>query len=498
MRLKTRTACTAAAVALAALTARAAPELDRSVFRVVVTQQEQDQFQPWQMRHHGTRSGFAAAVSSNTILTTESLVRGQRLVEFMRAGRGDRTPARLLAADSRINLALLEIERLPPDLRLVPLAAATGAPPENMSAVFFGRTTRIETAPARLQRTAVDRLPSSRSQMLQFTVITDMQSEDNGVPLVTDDGKLAGLVMDYQRVDRNACVVPAEVLSGFVADVLGGGHLGVAGTGFSWQPLVDPVHRRYLGMDPHGPGILVLSTSPGSGAAPAIRPGDVILSWNGQQIDNMGYYTDPVFGSLLFTHLVSGRGKPGDPAVAKIWRDGRESGIKVTLAAEEDSARWIPDNVEGFPDDYLVAFGLVVRELTGRYLMSYGPDWRVRTDARLVHLYLTARDNPPAPGARIVIVSSVLPDDANIGYQTLRDDIVTHVNGVPVLNMEDVFRAVGDKHPVRSIRVKDIGTDLVFDPADSGEADARIARQYGIDPSRLRRRTSNRGEGGRP
>jgi hypothetical protein len=145
-----------------------------------------------------------------------------------------------------------------------------------------------------------------------------------------------------------------------------------------------------------------------------------------------------------------------------------------------------------------VAFGLVVRELTGRYLMSYGPDWRVRTDARLVHLYLTARDNPPAPGARIVIVSSVLPDDANIGYQTLRDDIVTHVNGVPVLNMEDVFRAVGDKHPVRSIRVKDIGTDLVFDPADSGEADARIARQYGIDPSRLRRRTSNRGEGGRP
>jgi len=291
-------------------------------------------------------------------------------------------------------------------------------------------------------------------------------------------------------------VAPGEILSRFIADVLDGEYLGVAETGFRWQPLVDPVHRRYLGMDPYGPGVLVLSVPPGTGAAPMIRPGDVILAWDGNPIDNMGFYADPVFGNLLFSHLANGRRNPGDTADVRIWRDGAKSDIMVTLAAEKDSARWIPDNLEGFPDDYLVAFGLVIRELTGRYLMSYGADWRVRADARLVHLYLSERDNPPAPGARIVIVSHVLPDDANIGYQALRDDIVTHVNGAPVLNMEDVFRAVGDGNPVRSIRIKGIGTDLVFDPADSDDADARMASQYGIAPSSLRRRTANLMEGG--
>jgi S1-C subfamily serine protease len=467
--------------------------LERSIFRVSVTFQEQDEFQPWQMRHHGLRSGFAAAVSSNTFITTESLVRGHRMVELMRSAHGDKIPARVLVSDAQINLAMLRADTFPPGMAPEPLAMLTNAIPDDIQVAYLGKTTDIETAPARLQRIAVDRLPSAPYQALQMEVITDMQAEDDGVPILSQGHGLAGLVMNYSRGDRSASALPAETLARFVSAAERGQYRGLASAGFSWMPLVDPAHRAYRRLGPSGPGILVLAVHPWSRAGGSIRPGDVILGWDNHIIDNMGYYQDISYGRIEFPHLINGLKRPGDTATVSLRRDGSELQVTVPLATENDDDRWIPDNVEGSPGDYLIAFGLVIRELTGRYLLAYGSDWKTRADTRLVHLYLTSRNNPPSTGARVVIVSSVLPDDANIGYQSVRDQIVTHVNGQPVSNLSDVFKAVDSAGAIRSVRLHATGVDLAFDPAAEAEANLRISRQYGIQPSLLRRR----GSGGR-
>ena len=84
----------------------------------------------------------------------------------------------------------------------------------------------------------------------------------------------------------------------------------------------------------------------------------------------------------------------------------------------------------------------------------------------------------------VVILSAVLADPINIGYQHFANEVITHINKKPVNSMKDVFRIVDtDKH-ITHITLKSIGNDIVLAPDRMQEADKRIANLYRV--SKLR------------
>jgi hypothetical protein len=129
----------------------------------------------------------------------------------------------------------------------------------------------------------------------------------------------------------------------------------------------------------------------------------------------------------------------------------------------------------------------VLRELTGRYLHAYGTDWQRRVDSRLVNLYLTRSNDAERAGDRIVLLTGVLPDPINIGYQGFRDAVITHVNGDAIRNMGDVFRIVDRDGSVRRLRLQSIGVDLILDPALLSEANRRLSMIYRVPRLRYER-----------
>jgi S1-C subfamily serine protease len=454
------------------------PMAEVPVVQIVTTYQTHNPFIPWQKLAPRARIGFGVLVAPGKVLTTETVVRNQLMIELARARSGAKIPARVIQADPEANLALLEV--LDPtqlaDLQPIPVAAA--APDSTLSIAQLDETREFQAGNARLVRILVDGLPEAPFQTLTFKVLVDLDVSAPGAPVIVNDA-LVGIAMSYDGASRTAMLIPYPALAQFIDDLADGRYDGLASAGFLWQPLVDPVKRRYLGADGVATGVQVLSCLPRSGADGVLQPMDMVLEWDGQSIDNMGYYLDDTFGRLLMPHLIKKR-RPGDTVPVTILRAGKRLTVQMTLSRYNDENAYVPENITATPDDYLVEGGLVMYALSGRWLHAHGRNWQAKANSRLVHLYLTKRVAPEMPGDRIVLLATVLPHDINIGYQHLRTQIVEQINGSPVRNLEDVFRIRARDGNINRLRLKSFGIDLVLDADRIAEANREIREHYNL------------------
>jgi len=454
---------------------------EKSVVEILVTYQEYDTILPWRKTRPETRRGYGAVVSEGRILTTESLLRNHTLVEIRLPETGRKFPAEVTISDWQADLAVLR-PRSPDALaRMEALEIARTVPQdEELRVLQFDDTGRVQGSPAQVVEVSVKPLPSPAARSLMFTLHSDLQVKGNGAVIVHGD-KLAGLVSRYQGGDRSADALPYPLLLRFIEDADESPYEGFGFAGFSWSPLIDPVKRAFLGADKLEGGILVLSSVPGTGAASVLSKNDVIVEWDGFAIDERGYYEDPDFGTLSIPYLISGRRRPGEDVAVKVVREGQVQDLRVSLSPYRDSSLLVPENVTGAQAEYLIEGGLVLRELTGNYLRRYGSQWMHRANARLGHIYLTRRMAPDRPGDRIVILSRVIPEQVNIGYQHLRDLPVTAVNGEPVRNMADVFRIADRDGHVTRVSLQSVGVDIVIPSGPELEkANLRVAQRYRI------------------
>ena len=160
-------------------------------------------------------------------------------------------------------------------------------------------------------------------------------------------------------------------------------------------------------------------------------------------------------------------------------RQGERRQAVVTLRPENDADALIPENTIGLPPDYLVENGLVIRELSGRYLHAGGRG-SGSGNLRLSHIYLSRAGQPDQAGDRVVILTGVLPDPVNVGYQELHDEIITEVNGEPVHNLRDVCRILDRDHGIARLALLGHGVDVELDTAQRAAVNARVAKAYRI------------------
>ncbi len=456
------------------------------LFEINTTAQEAHPFLPWQRQAPVTQSGFGILVASNLVLTTESVVRNQRFIELRREHSDLRLAAMPLEADPEVNLALLRIVNPADAEAMEPLRMAERLPADGRFRILQLDDTRaLQTGSGQLVRITVDQLPNSPFSALLLRILVDLDIHAAGAPVLTEDGAVAGIVMSYDNSSRTAMVLPYPILSRFLEDMADGEYAGFAYAGFMWQPLVDPAKRRYLGAEGETGGVQVLFSRPSPDGSESLQPMDVLLAMDGHAIDAMGYYRDPDFGRLLMPQLVKRR-RPGDQIPVELLRDGRHTTLSLPLSRFEDASAYIPEAMTAGEQDYLVEGGLVLYEMTGRWLRAHGRNWTTRVDSRLAHLYFTRRLEPASPGNRVVLLSAVLPHDINIGYQHLRNEIVTAVNGSAIRNLDDLFDIVERDGHISRLRLLGLGIDIVLDADGIAEANRSLQTQYNIPVLRRR------------
>jgi hypothetical protein len=175
----------------------------------------------------------------------------------------------------------------------------------------------------------------------------------------------------------------------------------------------------------------------------------------------------------------------GAPVRLKIWRDGRAQEVMYRLPKAENAARLVPEAPFDQEPEYLIAGGLVFQPLTKDFLRSWGQDWERRAPFRLA--YFRNQDPKPERPA-IVILSQVMPDLYNIGYQDSRQLVLEKLNGQKINYLADLPPAL--KKPVGGFHIfefmkGDTLQRIVLEAATLDAATKRVLEHYGIDKDHL-------------
>jgi hypothetical protein len=464
------------------LAAIASGSLRASVVSVRVTGQDWNWRAPWEKQAPWTRTVTGLVVPGHRILATSTAFGNPLLVEAQKLGSEARSVARVELVDHEGPLALIAVDDPSFWEGLEPLPLDSRASAEGSVLILrWQRTGLLDAYPGTLRQVRSGRHGLSQTSLLSIDVSSSAEGLGES-EVVIGKGKVEGLVTGRNGDAYTAIAAP--VLSQFLAEAKAGDWRSFARAGLAWQDLTNPALRESLGLKPGETGIRLTRVLAHGSAGGVMRPGDVLLELGGVKLDPTGYFEHPLYGRMLFPLLFTDGRHPGDTMPVKVLRDGQRLDLTLTLKAMRPDQDRVPPYVFGRGPEYVIVGGLVFQELTRPYLAAWG-DWTRRAPPRILVAIDRDNDEEAAGGPRrIVVLSSVLPDTANLGYQELRDQIVEKVNGKPIANLQDLRRAFAT--PSGGFHVVDFlagqqAVRVVLDASEATASQKRLQQAYGVE-----------------
>jgi hypothetical protein len=453
--------------------------LRAGVVSVRVTGQDWNARAPWEKLQPWTRTVTGLVVPGRRILVASTAFGNHLLVEAQKLGSEERSVARVTLVDHEGPLALVEVDDPAFWEGLAPLPLARQLPTEGAVTIHRWQPGLLDAYAGTVRQVRAGRHGSSQTTLLTLDVasVTDGLGESE---VVVSEGQVAGLLTG--RSGDSYAALAAPVLAQFLAGADAKDWRGFARAGLGWQDLTNPALRADLGLRPGESGVRLTHVVPNGSAASVLKPGDVLLEVGGFALDPTGRYQHPLYGKMLFALLFSDGRKPGETIAAKVLRDGQRLELTLPLRRMLPDDDTVPPYLYGHGPEYVIAGGLVFQELTRPYLAIWG-DWARRAPARL--LIAVDRDAvaPDAPH-RFVLLSTVLPDAANLGYQDLHDLIVVKVNGRPIGGLPDLRQALaqpsGPYHVIELLAGQGVRW-IVIDAQEAQASVARLRKAYGVE-----------------
>ncbi|MFN0066679.1 MAG: PDZ domain-containing protein [Limisphaerales bacterium] len=451
-----------------------------SLVTVEVTFKDYDLFQPWtrptrSIRKHGL------VVGEKEILTTAQHLPNQTLVRLQKNGRGRWHNATVKWLDPHTDLAVLTTEEASFWDGLRPAALADRVPRASEFTLLRWRDGNLEGRRVEFSKFTVGEGVLSFAPRMILEVNTDI-SGLGWAEAVTIDGQIIGLT---SAKGGNTCnVIPA----GFIRRVLeaqrAGGFTGLGYFDFVWQPTQNPATFDFLRLPGAPRGGVVIETASRPGAQRVLQSRDVLLEIDGFAVDSEGDYDDPDYGHLNAENLATRSRFAGEAVKLKILRDGQEQETEYRLPRAEFTNELVPREAFGRDPEFLIAAGLVFQPLNQPFLRGWGDEWARRAPFRLTYFQ---NDQPTAGRPALVLLSNVLPDTANLGYQTARFLVVDKINGRTIGTLDDVAAALKEpRDGVHRVEFKpgESLQRLLLDAATLDAATARVLQRFSIPAAR--------------
>lgn len=450
--------------------------LERALVTIEVNRKDYDFFQPWTKRvAQSVKAGVI--LEGGEILTTADALNDHTLIRLQKGGRGRWYQGKLKWVDYHANLALVECDeaRFWTGTASLPLAARTAH--KGMAELARWRGGVLEVRSVELNRVSVDNSKLSFIDLPFLVAETEVEGLGWGEILIKD-GEIIGLTSS--KTGRMLHAIPSFLIQACLEDLADPPYAGLGFFAFYWRPAENPDLTSHLGLGGEPKGVVVTSVWTNK-LETILQPKDLILEIEGFPIDVQGDYQDPDYGFLLLENLASRAKRAGDAVKMKIWRNRQEIDLTYTLPKADFNHEMAPVMLPDREPEYLLLGGLLFQPLTVPYLQSWGDgDWRRKAPFRLV-LAASAQSTDEQPG--MVLLSLVLPDPVNLGYQDARYLPVRLVNRKKVYSLKDIQEAV--KTPVDGFHIiefikGDSLQRLVLDAREAEEANPRILERYGI------------------
>ncbi|KAM7527115.1 hypothetical protein LguiB_030525 [Lonicera macranthoides] len=447
-----------------------------AVVKVYCTHTEPDYSLPWQKQRQYTSTGSAFMIGDGKLLTNAHCVEHNTQVKVKRRGDDTKYVAKVLAEGVECDIALLSVESKKFWKEAKPLQF--GCLPRLQDAVTvvgypLGGDT-ISVTKGVVSRIEVTSYAHGSSELLGIQIDAAINPGNSGGPAFNDQGECIGVAFQTYRsddVENIGYVIPSAVVSHFLDDYeKNGKYTGFPCLGVLLQKLESPALQACLNVPPNR-GVLVRRVEPTSGASDVLKEGDVIVSFDGVHVGCEGTVPFRSTERIAFRYLVSQK-FTGDTVNIGIIRAGAFTKVQASVIPR---VHLVPYHIEGGQPSYLVVGGLVFTPLSEPLIDEEHEDnigLKLMAKAR----YSFAKFE----GEQIVILSQVLANEVNIGYEDMCNEQVLRFNGVRIRNIHHLAHLIDSCKKKYLVFEFEDNYLVVLERKACSAASAGLLKDYGI------------------
>lgn len=438
---------------------------------------------PWQSKSAHTVTGSGAVIEGHRILTNAHVTQDETMIEVMHENGSRAYSARLEQICHTCDLALLTVEDESFFDDVKPLKI--GDLPELQSRVnVFGFPEGGESLSVTsgiVSRIEVGSYVHSMQSLLRVQIDAAINSGNSGGPVISND-RIVGIAMQARNRSENiGYIVPAPVIKHFLTDMKDGHFDGFPELGIGVQPLENEAFRTELGLKPEEGGILVIGVSKTGSGSELLHPGDILLSFDGHAVDRRGNVELRKGLRIDATHIEISK-QVGEVLAVGILRDGKKKMLSIEM---KRAAPLIARLGEAPAPLYYTFGGVVFQVVTDGYLKSfrsYPPYELVRyRDSLSGGPYRTTLSNEISnQREEIVVISSLLADEVNRGYEHFSNSILASVNGTSITNLAQLIQEIESSEAPYLRLVLENGAVMIFDTTEVRERNSGILEKYNV------------------
>ncbi len=438
--------------------------------------------EPWKHKALSQNWACGCAVGEYEVITTAESVMNLAFLKALRYGQNEFVGAKLLLVDYEANLCLIRLDPNELSKPLTPLSFAEdyekGA---EVDFYWLSPDSQMYNGRGHLDRVTVQRTQTSHGQRLRYVISNASQRTGKGEVYCVGSAPIG--IACWSSRDKEAGLIPAETINGFLAAVDKDAYEGFGEVGFAISELLDPAMRSYLKMPASlGGGTYVADVYDLGTGSDVLKKGDVSLRIDGHGLDPHGRFEHPKYQWLSFDHLITGKAA-GRQVLFDIWRDGRKAKVPAAARNFKPSDMLVPFHEYDRQPEYVVTAGFVLQKLTREYMLEFGSDLAGEAPSHLYHYYRDLAFKPSAERKEIVILSYVLPAQINLGYTGLGQIVVSKFNGMKISSVADILKAQ-KLNPESKYDVIEFELDspvIVIAREQLTAANQFVSRNYGIE-----------------
>jgi S1-C subfamily serine protease len=437
---------------------------------------------PWQIFCQEASTGSGCIIAGRRILTNAHVVGDQAFIQVRRSGEAKRYTAEVEIVAHELDLAIVKVNDDSFFSGVRPVRIGGLAEVRDKVAVYgFPKGgDKLSITEGVVSRVEHSRYTHSGINLLTCQIDAAINSGNSGGPVVKDD-KIVGVAFQAGSGENIGYMVPAPVIDHFLTDIRDGEYEGTPDLGISCQKMENPDIRLKFGMTEKQTGILVNTIYPDSPAEGTLRSGDIILSIDGENVEDDGTVEFRKGERTSWKYLVQKK-YMNDVAKLEILRNNRIMNMVIKLSAPTKCGQLVPHELYDVAPTYYIIGGLVFEPLTLNYLKGWGNKWHEAAPANLINYYFYGQ--PTDSRKEIVVLIRVLADEINAGYHEQRNRVISYVNGKKIGSIGDLVSAFEEPEDKYHVIEDERGYKIVLDKYKADETRQRILNKYSITSDR--------------